>query len=186
MRTANPMAVIVGMCGSGKSTVAEALRESGWEIVHFGSITMRELEARGLEVSEANERTVREELRETHGPAAYAKLSLPVIAKALRERPVAVDGLYSWAEYKLVKEELGDSALVFAVCADRAVRYDRLARRPVRPLTAEEARQRDYAEIEKLDKGGPIAIADRFVLNNGTEAELRSAVKQIARELTNG
>ena len=163
--------------------MAEALRESGWEIVHFGSITMREVKARGLDVSEANERAVREELRETHGPAAYAKLSLPAIAEALRERPVAVDGLYSWAEYKLIKEELAEEALVFAVCADRAVRYDRLARRPVRPLNADEARQRDYAEIEVLDKGGPIAIADRFILNNGTEAELRAEVERIAREL---
>jgi dephospho-CoA kinase len=48
------------------------------------------------------------------------------------------------------------------------LRYERLAKRPFRPLTEEEARSRDYSELEKLDKGGPIAFTDYLVTNDGT------------------
>ena len=36
----------------------------------------------------------------------------------------------------------------------------------MRPLTGSEARTRDYAEIENLHKGGPIAIADYLIVND--------------------
>jgi dephospho-CoA kinase len=45
------------------------------------------------------------------------------------------------------------------------IRYPRLAGRPVRPLTAEEAASRDKSEIENLNKGGPIAMADYVIPN---------------------
>ena len=32
-------------------------------------------------------------------------------------------------------------------------------------------------EIERLEKGGPIAIADRFVTNNGSADELMAQVR---------
>jgi dephospho-CoA kinase len=48
------------------------------------------------------------------------------------------------------------------------MRYARLANRPERPLTAQEAELRDYAEIENIEKGGPIAIADYMLVNDST------------------
>ena len=61
-----------------------------------------------------------------------------------------------------------------AVAAPRHLRYKRLSRRPVRPLSAEggEARERDILEIEHLEKGGPIAMADFTLLNDKTSEEL--------------
>ena len=52
------------------------------------------------------------------------------------------------------------------------MRYERLARRRERPLTREEAVARDWAEIERLEKGGPIAIADYTFNNDGAVADL--------------
>ena len=63
----NPILVLVGMPGSGKSSVARHLKRKGWSIIHFGERTMIELQNRGLPISEANERMVREELRDEHG-----------------------------------------------------------------------------------------------------------------------
>jgi dephospho-CoA kinase len=175
----NPLVTIVGMCGSGKSSVADALRRRGWQIIRFGEITMHQLEKRGLPKNEANERVIREELRKTHGTDAYAKLSLPRIKEALAAGPTAVDGLYSWAEYKFLKRNLENQMHVVAVFTTRPIRYERLACRPVRPLSPDEAELRDFAEIENLEKGGPIAMADYVVLNDGTEEELLLSIDRL-------
>ena len=52
------------------------------------------------------------------------------------------------------------------------VRKQRLSSREVRPLTPEQVDSRDKAEIENLEKGGPIAKADYFILNNSLEIKL--------------
>ena len=43
--------------------------------------------------------------------------------------------------------------------------------------------QRDYAEIESLEKGGPIAIADYTLLNNGDPADLLAALDALVKRL---
>lgn len=161
------------MAGSGKSELCSFLRGRGLGYVHFGDLTMDELARRGLPVSEANERLVREELRATHGMAAYAVLNLPRIAESLGTGHVVVDGLYSWEEYLTLKERYGPRLVVVAVSASPATRARRLAGRSVRPLTGTELSSRDRAEIEKLNKGGPIAMADIMLVNEGTIDDLR-------------
>lgn len=178
------IAALVGMCGSGKSVVCDMFVKKGWNRIYFGQVTMDELKARGLEKNEQNERSVREELRRNHGPAAFAKLLLPSIEKAAEEGNTILDGLYSWSEYKCLKQHFGDDITVVAVITDRAVRYERLTTREIRPLTNEEAVSRDYAEIENLEKGGPISIADRFILNNGNVESLSNQVEALIEEFT--
>lgn len=178
--------VVVGMCGSGKSTVAAHFGGRGWPVVRFGEVTISELEKRRLPATEANERAVREELRARHGMEAYAKLLLPGLLDTLARGPVVVDGLYSWSEYKYLKEKLPREMVVVAVAAPRAVRHARLAARRERPLSRREAEERDVAEIEALEKGGPIAIADYTILNDGSleelKADLDALVERMAQE----
>ena len=81
----------------------------------------------------------------------------------------------------MLKEAFGDTLEVIAVIADRAVRYSRLTKRQIRPLTPEQAESRDVAEIEKLEKGGPIAMADYFVFNNGDIQETLAQVERIVK-----
>ena len=52
-----------------------------------------------------------------------------------------------------------------------------LAERPERPFNAQEAAERDQTEIENLEKGGPIAIADYYIYNN---KDLKSFVVDFA------
>jgi dephospho-CoA kinase len=172
----------VGMCGSGKSVAGERLEELGFAKVYFGGLTIEEVKRRGLEVNEKNERAVREELRRTHGMGAFAVLSLPAIEAFLTEdRRVLIDGLYSFSEYRILKEKYGDRLLVVALFTPRALRYERLARREVRPLSREEAISRDYSEIDNIEKGGPIALADYTIVNDGTKEELRDNLDRILR-----
>lgn len=171
--------MIVGMAGSGKSTVARHLEKKGWQVIRFGALTMQELGKRGLPINEANEKAVREELRATHGMDAYAKLLLPNIKESLAVCPTVIDGLYSWAEYKFLKRHFGEQMKFVAMYTTRSMRYARLSQRPDRPLSVEQAERRDYAEIENVEKGGPIAMADYTIVNDGTEKELFQAIDKL-------
>lgn len=175
---------LVGMPGAGKSLLASYLEQQGFPQFRFGGITMDELERRGWEVTPQNERIVREEIRAREGMDAYARRALPIIHAMLADHRVAViDGLYSFSEYRTLKAEFGPQLVVVAVACDRALRYARLAARPERPLTPQEAEARDLAEIESLEKGGPIAIADFTILNNTTPADVIAALQRLLDDL---
>ncbi len=174
---------IVGMPGSGKSEVAETFERNGFVRVRFGDITDEEVKKRGLELNEKNERLIRELLRKEYGMSAYARLNLTRIDSALKHSHVVIDGLYSWEEYVFLKEHYGENFLVVAVMASPWVRYARLARRPKRPLTVEEAAGRDRAEIENVNKGGPIAMADFAIINEYSLENLRKDVNEIISKL---
>jgi len=178
-----PLLVIVGMAGSGKSSVARHLEQKGWRVIRFGALTMQELEKRDLPIDEANEKVIREGLRTKHGMDAYARLLLPAIKESLATSPTVIDGLYSWAEYKFLKSLFGEQMKVIAIYTARSIRYARLSQRPDRPLPLSKAEQRDYAEIENVEKGGPIAIADYIIVNDGTKKGLFRAVDKLLSTL---
>ena len=177
---------IVGMTGAGKSEVSRVFEESGFIKIRFGDITDEEVRKRGLELNEKNERSIRELLRKEQGMAAYAKLNLPRIDSALKRSDVVVDGLYSWEEYTFLKKYCGDDFYVVAVWASPKTRYARLAGRSNRRLTLEEAASRDKAEVENVNKGGPIAMADFTIINESSLKELKKEVKGIISRLRGG
>jgi dephospho-CoA kinase len=119
----------------------------------------------------------------THGMDAYARLLLPTIVERLSAGPTVIDGLYSWAEYKFLRGHFRDQMKLVAIYTTRSMRYARLSQRRDRPLSIEEAEQRDYAEIENVEKGGPIALADYTIVNDGTEKELFWAVDKLLSTL---
>lgn len=174
---------IVGLPGSGKTEATKHFIEAGYQRIHFGQIVFDEVKKRGLELNEANERIVREDLRKIHGMAAMAILSLPKIKELHKKGNVALESFYSWEEYKLIKEKFGDDFKVLAVCASPALRHARLLKRPFRPCTPEEAKSRDYSQIENLHQAGPIAMADYTVSNEGSLEELKEKVKLIIEKL---
>lgn len=188
----NKIICVVGMPGAGKSLVADQLPEHGFAYVRFGQITLDKLKELGLSPSEANEKKVREDFRKEYGMGAFALLNIPKIEALLAKSHVAVDGLYSWSEYKILKEKYGKRMYVLAVYAPPELRRERLEKRKLdekdraqrfRPLKEKEAKARDYAEIENLEKGGPIAMADFTILNIGTIDELKKQVKEIIEDV---
>ncbi|MFC1967891.1 AAA family ATPase [Chloroflexota bacterium] len=170
---------IVGLAGSGKSETARVFEGNGFTRIRFGDLTDEEIEKRGLELKESNERYIRELIRKEHGMSAYAKLNLPRIDSALKGSNVVVDGLYSWEEYTLLKSYYEESFRVVAVWASPETRYKRLMKRQERRLTLEEATGRDVAEIEGLNKGGPIAMADVTIINESSLENLRKEARRI-------
>lgn len=175
---------LVGMAGSGKTVCAQHLEQRGFPQFRFGSLVVDEVTRRGQPITPENERVVREEFRARYGMDAMARLALPRLQTMLAERPcIVIDGLYSFSEYKTLQRDLSEQLIVVAVVADRALRYARLAQRPERPLTAAQALERDYQEIERIEKGGPIAIADYTLLNNGGVLELLAALDALLDRL---
>lgn len=156
---------IVGMPGAGKSAAAAFCQNKQIPIIRFGDLTEETIREKGLPLNPENEKSVREDLRRELGMEAYAIKAKPRIEAALEKNPVVVlDGLYSWEEYVYLIKFFPQLKLLH-VFANPQLRYSRLAKRLVRPLTIDEARARDIAEVENLHKGGPIAIADYLIKN---------------------
>lgn len=174
---------IVGMAGAGKSEVARVFEKNGFARIRFGDITDEEIGKRGLAPGEENERYIRELLREEHGMSAYARLNLPRIESARKHSDVVIDGLYSWEEYIFLKSHYGEDFYVVAVWASPETRYSRLAGRGERRLVLGESASRDRAEIEKVNKGGPIAMADFTIINETSLADFSRKAEKIVDRL---
>lgn len=175
----------VGLTGSGKSTAVDYFTEKGFPKVYFGGVVLDAMKKAGVEITPENERTFREELREKYGKDVIANRIVTQIEElsAAGQHRIIADGLYTWTEYKVLKKAFPGELTLVAVVAPRRLRYHRLSQRPVRPFTNAEAYERDQTEIENLEKGGPIAIADHFVGNNGSVDELHEKLDALATEL---
>ena len=174
---------LVGLPGSGKSTVAKLFQEQGFKIIRFGDITEEYLKKSGLSLNEKNERAIRESLRKEHGMEAYAKLNKERIERELKHGSIIIDGLYSYEEFKFLKKEFGDEILLITVDATSEKRHERLGKREIRPLDNKEAVARDKTEIENLNIEKTIEAADSKIHNNFTEDELKEQVECIIEKL---
>jgi dephospho-CoA kinase len=174
------------MPGSGKGTCTDYLNETHhWPVVHFGNMVYEEVQRRGLD-NVKDEIFVREDMRVQDGPAVLAK---HVSRKANEyfnkgDEVVVLDGLYSWSEYKFLAETYGDDLVVIAVTAPKKVRRERVLNRKDshRKYTLEQLINREIAEIENLEKGGPIAYADFTLTNTGTPENLLSELAKVLAE----
>lgn len=162
--------VFVGMPGAGKTEAAAYLDKKGIPFVRFGQFVEDGVKERGLELTTDNERKVREEIRKELGMGAMAIKAKPKLEELFKDHDViAIDGLYSWEEYTILKKEFPFLILI-QIYAEPNKRYERLEKRPIRPVSFK-AYERDVAELEKLNKGGPIAIADYLIENDSDNIE---------------
>jgi len=169
---------LVGMPGSGKGTCTDHLAEAyGWPLIHFGNMVYEEVQRRGLD-NVKDEAFVREDMRVKEGKDVLAK---HVARKADNfitsgAEIVVLDGLYSWTEYKYLHAQYGDDLLLIATTAPRTLRYQRILNRKDghrKYTSVDQIVQREVAEIENLEKGGPIAFADYTIVNDSnTPAQL--------------
>ncbi|MBI3421161.1 MAG: AAA family ATPase [Candidatus Sungbacteria bacterium] len=175
---------VVGLAASGKTEATVRFIERGFFRVGFNEPLYKEVARLGLERTQDNERLVRERLRKEYGMGVMADRSLPKVEAGLAEgKNVVAESLYSWAEYKIMKERFGDVFRALAIYTPPQIRYERLARRLTRPLMPDAARSRDYAEIEGTDKAGPIAIADWTISNLGSREEFLKNVDALIDEI---
>jgi dephospho-CoA kinase len=175
----------VGMSGSGKSTAAEYIKDRGVPDIYFGGMIYKAMQEEGIEITPESQQKFREDIRAKEGKDFVAKKVIEEAHKliAAGQHKIIFDGLYTWSEYRILKHEFPGEITVVAIVPDKNLRHSRLAHRPDRPFTAEQANARDWSEIENLEKGGPIAIADYYIKNNGSIEELHQELEEILKKI---
>ena len=178
---------IVGMSGSGKSVLVDHLTSKGYPKVYFGGMIYKEMEKRGIPRTEdgESEKKFREQIREEEGKDWVVRQVIAETKDLIQagQKRIILDGVYSWTEYKTLKHEFPKTLTFIAVVVDKHLRYERVAKRPERSFDGKAIRERDRSEIENLEKGGPIAAADYYILNNGSIEETNAALDKILKEI---
>jgi dephospho-CoA kinase len=175
----------VGLTGSGKSAAVEYLTEKGYPKVYFGGVIYQAMEKAGIPIGEENEKTFRVEIREKEGADYVVREIIKQIHDLIEagQKRIIADGIYSWDEYKAMKQEFHGDLEVIAIITPKHLRYHRLLNRDERPQTESISIERDHKEIETLDKGGPIAMADYFVINDGDKEKLHQNIDVIVSDI---
>lgn len=169
----------VGMAGAGKSSAIDFFTAKGHPKVYVGGIMYDEMRKQNIEITPDSQRIFREDMRTTHGKEVFIQKAAEQVHRLIDagQKYIVFDGLYSWSEYKFLKHEFPSILTTVAIVAPRKLRHHRIANRPERPFTAEEANVRDWSEIENLEKGGPIAIADYYIVNDGSLEDLHKKLE---------
>lgn len=176
---------LVGLAGSGKSSAVDYLTEKGYPKIYFGGIIYKAMEEAGITPGDWEpEQKFREEIRAREGKDFVVKRAIAEVHKLIEagQRHIILDGLYTWSEYKMLKREFPGKMTVIAIVTPKHLRKQRMVNRPERPMTGIQIDERDWAEIENLEKGGPIAIADYFIHNDGDRTKLYAQIDSLLSE----
>ena len=73
--------------------------------------------------------------------------------------------------------------IVLALYASPKIRYQRITSRQERALSAKLAQSRDYADIENIQKAGPIAMADDVIVNEASKKNLQQELNKFLKKL---
>jgi dephospho-CoA kinase len=177
----------VGMPGSGKGTCVKYVTERyNAPEIYFGGMVYEEIARRGLDTVK-DEKAVREDMRAQEGPAV---LAIRVAQKAKEylnqgKTRIVLDGVYSWSEDRYLNKTFGDAYITIAIAAPRELRHQRtLSRKDARrTYTLDDIKARDIAEIENLEKGGPIANANFTLLNDGDTSHLYKQLDKVLADI---
>ena len=175
---------LVGLAGSGKSSAVEYLTEKGFPKIYFGGVIYKAMDEAGIEKTWNNQQKFREEIRRKEGKDFVIKRVIKNIHDLINagQNKIVLDGLYTWSEYKFLKHEFPGQVVVIAIVTPKHLRYQRMIKRAERPMQPHEVDQRDWSEIENLEKGGPIAIADYFIINDGSLEQLHQKIDAVTHD----
>lgn len=175
----------VGMPGSGVTTASSYVSAKGYPRVYFGGVIYDEMRKAGIEINAESQAVFREQIRREQGADVIANTIIEQISrlKDAGQHLIVADSVYTWPEYKALKRAFPGELIVVAILAPKRLRHRRLAARPERPFTAKEATDRDWSEIENLEKGGPIAVADYFIINDGDLDSLYAHIEATLEEI---
>ena len=179
------LVAFVGLAGSGKSSAVDYVSQKGYPKIYFGGIIYKAMKAAVIEVTWESQEKFREDIRAREGKDFVVKRAVGEARDLIEagQKRILLDGVYTWSEYRILKHEFPGELTVIAIVTPKNLRYRRMSKRPERPMQPNEVDQRDWSEIENLEKGGPIAIADYFVQNDGTLENLEKQVDKILEEI---
>ena len=177
--------MIIGLTGSngaGKGTIAEILKEKGFEYHSLSDELRRELKKRGVEENIDNLIAIGNELREKEGPATLSKRILKTINSSKR-RNFIVDSIRNPAEIEELKKN--KSFILIAVDAPIELRYDRVKgrKRTGDFVSFEKFREQEEVQLKGGKTGQQLlkcmSMADFKLMNDHSIERLKEKVYDI-------
>ena len=176
---------ITGTNGSGKGTVVEYLvMKKGFS--HFSAriFILEEIRRLGLPQNRNSTRDVANALRKEHGPSYLMER----LYETTKDEPKAVlESVRTIGEAEFLKEK---GALLFAVDADRKLRYERILARGSETdqvdfdtFCLQEDREMASSDPWDMNVFGVMQISDARIENNGTVEELHAKVDEALANL---
>ncbi len=171
---------VTGTNGSGKGTVVDYLKSKGF--IHYSAreFIYEEIDRRGLPRNRDTTNLVANDMRKTFGPAHIIQ---SLYERALEARKDAVvESVRTLGEAERLKK---DGMVIFAVDADKKVRYERSVARGTEldKISFEkfcEQEDREMAQTQAWDMNvfGVMKMADAIFTNNGTLPELHAQIDE--------
>ncbi len=176
---------ITGTNGAGKGAVVDYLVQKGFRHYSARELFTKEIEKRGLPVNRSTMREIGNEWRATYGPTHNIEV---LYASAVEQGGDAViESIRTVKEAEFLKEK---GALLLAVDADRALRYERAVKRGSETdkvdfdtWVAEEEREWHNTAAHDMNIPAVIEMADGAIQNNGTLADLHTRVEEVLAQL---
>ncbi len=173
--------LITGMAGSGKTTVADLLRERNYSVFTMGDVIRHEIRMRNLPPTPENLGKMAEDIRRTGGEDAVAKKCVPLILGDSNPR-IALDGIRSMDEVYNFEEPF-DTFLI-ALHASPTTRYNRLKSRGRSddPPNRQVFRERENRELG-FGMAKAIALSDHVITNENGVEDLEKVLDRILSKL---
>ncbi|OGL22598.1 hypothetical protein A2707_04765 [Candidatus Saccharibacteria bacterium RIFCSPHIGHO2_01_FULL_45_15] len=173
-----------GLAGSGKTTATTYLTDKGYPKISFGNVIRVAMQKAHIDPTEENERSFIHELFQTNHEAFVAEQTIPQINALLAagQHRIIADGSNTLNEYTALKQAYPGNFITVAIVAPKHLRHHRLAQRTIHPVAESEATKRDWTEIEFESKGGPIALADYYIINDRSIEQFHTAIDTLLTE----
>jgi len=176
---------IVGMPLSGKDTCTEYLVENfDYSEIKMSAVVAEELKKRlGREPTRKDLQEMGLILRAEGGRGAVAKKIIEAWVPRVdpSKHRYIFNGIRSLEEVECFRKEYGEDFCLIAICASFKIRYNRAKYRKRAGFDTfgiDEFRELDLREL-RLGLGEALAIADHYIVNEGTKEELISNLKRI-------
>lgn len=173
---------VVGLPASGKGEFSRIARETGIPVIVMGDVIRAAVKRGGLPETDANMGAVANDLRQTQGMDAIARLCVPEIEK--QDSPlVVIDGIRGDAEVSFFRSRFPDFVVV-GIESGFDLRMSRLAARGRADATCgrDELLERDRRETG-WGLGKAFAAADYIIRNDSGLPEFGEAVRSLIQEL---
>ncbi|EGQ43591.1 MAG: dephospho-CoA kinase [Candidatus Nanosalina sp. J07AB43] len=170
---------VTGMPLSGKTLVADIMKDQGFKVLDMGDVVRIEMQKRDIETEDTGNWV--NDMREEHGMDAIAKLSLPYLQEIVEEnQDVVITGMRGWSEKNRFEEEINQDISVVSVWASKETRKSRRNdRQREEDVKGDEFHERDIREIEN-GVGKLMALSNHIVKNdNKSKQELEEKVKTV-------
>lgn len=180
--------IIIGLTGrnaSGKTTAGDVLAKKGFRYLSLSDVIREEARKRGLDDVRENLIALGNELRERHGPAALAELT---VANMQRDRNYAVDSIRHPAEVEALKK--AGAFTLFHIFAPLEARFARAQARgragdalTLQEFIRQEEREFASSNVAAQQLLETERLANRTIENSGTPEQFAEKLHTALREL---